>query len=284
MESTITKNKKIVFLDIDGTLTTFGGVLPDSAAEALREAKENGNELVLCTGRTVTQIYPMLRDSGLFSGLVCGAGAEVWRNGKTIVDHFVDPAHLSLIVDYLESVHSRYYLQCRSGMYGTSAIVNYNGVMFGGDPGSTKEREKIFGHITVDDEPKKRRDVNKLAYYEADADIHEIRAALGDYFSVMESSFRLSDKSDGEVTIRGYDKAYGMRVYLEDSGLSAEDTIAFGDGPNDYEMIDFAHVGVAMGNAADDLKKHADFVTDRVDHDGLAKAFYKLGLSDSEVR
>ena len=43
-------------------------------------------------------------------------------------------------------------------------------------------------------------------------------------------------------------------------------------------MIDFAGVGVAMGNASDDLKKHADLVTDRVDRDGLQKAFQKLGL------
>ena len=274
--------RKTVFLDIDGTLTTFQGVFPDSAREALASAKQNGHEMVLCTGRTATQIYPFLRDSGLFSGLVCGAGAEVRRKGETIYEQYVDPEHLAIFVDFMEKVDASYYLQCRSGLYGTSKITERDTVLFAGDPGTNKEREEIFGRITTDDHPKLRRDVNKFAYYEANADLQTIRDHLGDYFYVMESSFRLTDKSDGEVTIRGITKATGMQIYLDACGLGREDAIAFGDGPNDYEMIDYAGVGVAMGNASDDLKSHADFVTDRVDHDGLKKAFIKLGLIDAD--
>lgn len=270
--------RKTVFLDIDGTLTTFQGVFPDSAREALAAAKQNGHEMVLCTGRTATQIYPFLRDSGLFSGIVCGAGAEVWRNGETIYEQYVDPEHLSLFVDYMEKTGASYYLQCSSGLYGTSKITERDSVLFAGDPGTNKGREEIFGKITTDDHPKLRRDVNKFAYYEADADIQAIRENLGDYFDVMESSFRLTEKSDGEVTIRGITKATGMQIYLDACGLGREDAIAFGDGPNDYEMIDFAGIGVAMGNASDSLKRHADFVTDRVDRNGMKKAFLELGL------
>lgn len=271
-------HKKIVFLDIDGTLTTFQGMLPDSAREALAAAKRNGHEMVLCSGRTATQIYPFLWDSGVFSGMVCGAGAEVRRNGKTIYEKYVDPEHLAILVDYMKTVGARYYLQCRSGLYGTSDITEQEGALFAGDPGTKEKREDIFGKITTDNHPKLRRDVNKFAYYEANADIDTIRNNLGDYFYVMESSFRLSEKSDGEVTIRGITKATGMQIYLNAAGIGREDAIAFGDGPNDHEMIDFAGVGVAMGNASDDLKKHADLVTDRVDRDGLQKAFQKLGL------
>lgn len=277
-ENSTKSGKKVIFLDIDGTLTTFGGQLPSSAAKALKKAKENGHELVLCTGRTRTQIYPMLRDSGLFSGMVCGAGADVERNGRVLEEHFIDQEHLAHLVDFLASVHARYYLQCRSGLYGTSEIIHCERQMFGGDPGTTAEREKLFGKITEDNEPWKRQDVNKLAYYEADAGIDEIRKAAGDYFYVMESSFRISDRSDGEITIRGIDKAYGMQLYLKDAGVSKEDAIAFGDGPNDFEMMDFAGCGVAMGNGSDELKERADLVTDPIDEDGLANAFQKLGL------
>jgi hydroxymethylpyrimidine pyrophosphatase-like HAD family hydrolase len=56
------------------------------------------------------------------------------------------------------------------------------------------------------------------------------------------------------------------------------DTIAIGDGCNDIEMLDLCATGVAMGNASDIVKAHADIVTDRIDNDGLYKAFETLGL------
>ena len=69
-----------------------------------------------------------------------------------------------------------------------------------------------------------------------------------------------------------------MRRYLEYSGISREDTLAIGDGPNDLEMLQYAATGVAMGNAADSLKAAADLVTGCVDEDGLYQAFEQLGL------
>ena len=101
---------------------------------------------------------------------------------------------------------------------------------------------------------------------------------LGKYFTVVETSFKLGDTVDGEITMNGYDKAFGMQRYLDANRGRREDTIAFGDGPNDFEMLDYAQVGVAMGNALPALKKTADLVTDPVDEDGLMHAFQKLGL------
>jgi len=62
--------------------------------------------------------------------------------------------------------------------------------------------------------------------------------------------------------------------------MDVADTIAFGDGPNDLDMIAYAGVGVAMGNAREELKKIADFVTKPVNEGGIAYAMQKLGLID----
>ena len=62
--------------------------------------------------------------------------------------------------------------------------------------------------------------------------------------------------------------------------MDVADTIAFGDGPNDLDMIAYAGVGVAMGNAREGLKKIADFVTKPVNEDGISYAMQKLGLID----
>ena len=56
------------------------------------------------------------------------------------------------------------------------------------------------------------------------------------------------------------------------------DSVAIGDGPNDFEMIDFAGTGVAMGNAIPELKKKADIITTDINNDGIYNAFEKLGL------
>ena len=56
--------------------------------------------------------------------------------------------------------------------------------------------------------------------------------------------------------------------------------MAFGDGDNDIEMIKFAHIGVAMGNADNEVKENADFITDSIDHDGIEKALIKFKIID----
>ena len=65
---------------------------------------------------------------------------------------------------------------------------------------------------------------------------------------------------------------------MKQYGISNEEIMAFGDGENDIDMLKFAGVGVAMGNANDRVKRHADYVTDCVDQDGIKKAlqYYKM--------
>ena len=60
--------------------------------------------------------------------------------------------------------------------------------------------------------------------------------------------------------------------------IALEDTMAFGDGGNDHEMLEYVHVGIAMGNASDDVKAVADYVTDSVDEDGILHALEHFGV------
>ena len=69
-----------------------------------------------------------------------------------------------------------------------------------------------------------------------------------------------------------------LKVELIRHTLSPEETIAFGDGGNDISMLRFAGIGVAMGNAEDDVKASADYVTAGVDDDGIRKALSHFGL------
>lgn len=71
-------------------------------------------------------------------------------------------------------------------------------------------------------------------------------------------------------------KARGMEAICHHYGFRQEETLAFGDGANDIEMLEWAGIGVAMGNAADEVKKHADQVTTDVDNEGIETAVNEI--------
>lgn len=81
-----------------------------------------------------------------------------------------------------------------------------------------------------------------------------------------------------DVIAKGGGKMRGIQRYLEMQGIKAEETIAFGDGENDLQMLQFAGIGVAMGNGEEMVKQQADYVTADVDDDGIAKALRHFGL------
>lgn len=278
-------NHKIVFLDIDGTLTSFRGEFPDSARTALRKARENGHELVLCSGRTITQIYPALLKDGYFSGGVFGAGAYVRRLGRIIDHHVIDPKHLKIMADYLTPTGCSWFLQCESGIYGTAYSVENGTKLLGNGSLGARKRAELFGATYVREDLENVTDCNKAAFYLLPDTMEHARQVLGEYFHVEGSSFAIPSDRDkaspvinGEITIRAYSKSYGMEQYLKAAGAARADTVAFGDGPNDVEMLRYAATAVAMGNAVDEVKKEAAFVTDSVNENGLYNGFVKAGL------
>ena len=84
-------------------------------------------------------------------------------------------------------------------------------------------------------------------------------------------TLRLSD-----LIADGNSKAAGMQAIIDHFGIRQQDTIAFGDGDNDIEMLEFAGIGVAMGNATPEVKAAADVITEDNGHDGVAVFLEKL--------
>ena len=81
-----------------------------------------------------------------------------------------------------------------------------------------------------------------------------------------------------DILPEGDGKPNGLAHTLAHLGLTREQSIAFGDGGNDVTMLEYAGIGVAMGNACDAAKAAADYVTDDITADGLAKALAHFGL------
>ena len=139
-----------------------------------------------------------------------------------------------------------------------------------------------FKDIIIDDDLKgfatRYPDVESTIYCNCDYHIDDLRQILGNDFVVTLSSFKEPEPYSGEITLAGVNKATGIADVVNALGISQEDTIGFGDGQNDFDMLRYCNIGVAMGNAADEVKECADIVTDDIKDDGLSNAMKRLGL------
>ena len=81
-----------------------------------------------------------------------------------------------------------------------------------------------------------------------------------------------------DVIAAGSDKAKGIDIIANHFGFKIEEIMAFGDGGNDISMLSHAGIGVAMGDANENVKAAADYITEPVENDGILKALYKFGV------
>ncbi len=269
--------KKAVFLDIDGTMVDYGGVIPASTVEALERAKAKGHKLVICSGRSRFQLDEKLLSLG-FSGIVGAAGAFVDVDGVEIYHAYIDEAHRRSSFDYLERHGFTYCYQADDGVYLNAhsrdgMIARYRSM---GIP--DEGISYLLGTMFVSDEPWRHEKNEKIIYHNSPFSLAKVNEDLAPYFDTVAISINGMGGDAGEIGIGGINKATGMELYLHHVGIPQKDSIAFGDGPNDLQMMEYAGIGVAMGNALDDVKARADLVTEPIGKDGLYLAFERLGL------
>ena len=262
---------KILFLDIDGTITPMCGQKTSLlVAESLRRLEACGVPVCLNTGRNVVQSLPIagsLRLSSPFSAL----------DGLYIYDPvsceflYKNPMSSELSAGivgiakacglFIESANAFDYYRCVNGL-----------PQFDYDGG--------FGHIINYTD-----DLNEMA--EKCSDSASIIIA-GDKTALDDAVLEINKISGGDVTIRefwdGYinispkntGKAFGMKFICDYYKMLLSEAVAIGDFANDIDMILAAGMGVAMGNATDDVKNVCDYTTETVENDGVAAAVRKF--------
>jgi len=266
--------KKIVFLDIDGTLVDFNAKMPESAKRALFLAKDKGCYIALCTGRTITNIYPWLLEFP-FDGIVASAGAYITCGKQKIFHNVLRKDKLNLLADKFIEHNAAYMFQGVQGRYidelNKLKMQDYM-ISLGFD------NVDAMNSMTLCERPYEMDQIESGMYFGADKDIMFMQKVIDPYFKITGSSFGQDRSYSGEITCKGIDKATGMQKLMTYMDIPQEASIAFGDGPNDVEMLQYAHIGVAMGNADDSIKKLADIVTDHISEDGLYNGFLNLGI------
>lgn len=268
--------KKVVFLDIDGTMMDYTGTISQSTKDALYRAKMNGHKMVICTGRSRYQIPGRLMELG-FDGIVAAAGSYVEYQGQEIFHAYIEKDQMRLLSDYLEKHRFTYVIQTTD-----CSVLNQRSAQqllefFRGRGLPEGEMQRFHKKSIICEDVWNARLAEKSIYHHSPFPLEQIINDLSPYFSVTPMSFDL-DANSGEIGIAGINKATGMQTYFDYCGLDQDNSIAIGDGANDMEMVSFAKVGVAMGNAWPRLKEVADMVTKDINEDGIYHVFETLEL------
>ena len=255
---------RAAFFDIDGTLLAFGAAaLPASTVAALTALRKNGVKTFIATGRPPVHLpYLHALDGIPFDGYVTMNGQYCYTaDGELLYSRHIDRAALRTLLPYIAAE------QLSVGFVGRDFCV-FNLI---NDLSRSFAAELQQGTGDV------------AARIESD-DIYQLSAFLP---SENEADFlrccpgcEAVRWADGfcDILPAGGGKPNGLAHTLEHLGLTREQAIAFGDGGNDVTMLQYAGIGVAMGNDCDAAKAAADYITDDVTKDGLAKALKHFGL------
>lgn len=241
----------------------------------------------MCTGRGKGQIYPFLLDFG-FDGIIAGAGAYVEYDGKVLFHKTFGTQRIQKLMDLFTKNDMAYMLQMTKGCVlthrGMIRFVQSLGFDVREDQSEEIQKiiEKSLGTVILDDNvdtfPEKYGHTENVLYTNSPLSYAEIQKELGAELKVTPPSFGHPKADQGEITISGVSKGWAIRKTAEAVGIDIGNTVAFGDGANDINMLEMAGTGVAMGNAVPEAKEAADFVTKDINDDGLACAMKKLEL------
>lgn len=253
---------KAAFFDIDGTLYSHTKQETcESTMKALHSLKEKGIKIFLATGRHFRKIEKFSISQIPFDGYVTLNGQICTDSNKNLL--FGNPIKgpdAQYLVDVFEKKERPLMIIEQDRMY-----INFI------DEAVKKAQEAISTGLPQIDEYHGAKIYQFIGY---------VTRAEEEELAKMIPNCKLTRWYEGGVDIisKFGGKVTGIRKMLEAYGLTREEIIAFGDGENDMEMLEFAGIGVAMGNAKDVVKEKADYVTAHIDEDGIAKALKHFGL------
>lgn len=265
--------------DLDGTILDMG-IMSRENSNALSLLRRRGMTLVLATGRHLDSIPNEIITSTGASYVVSGSGSAVddIAAGKRLCSKVFEDAVSREIVSFIASITSAYMLSCNKGIIISNEVINQMQEKLPEEAHGQFRGEYISNRIIIADPGQSIRGEDIL--------IDKIEAILPFSDRIQEFCEQIKKRYSVEcihsmdrhveITPKGVDKASGMRELCGYLGINADQVIAFGDSGNDEAMLRWAGYSVAMGNAHENIKQIADYVTTSVSENGAAAAIDKL--------
>lgn len=282
-------NRKIVFLDVDGTITDYHGHVPASAKAAIKAARAAGHRVYMCTGRSKAENPPEIWEIG-FDGMIGGNGSYVEDAGEVVMHQLITLEQCRHIVDWLHERGLEFYLESNDGLFASEhfreaarpALRQYAlGKGVTAEEAEELDTDDVIHGLIYGGELY-REDLNKVSYILSSYRDH--LDAIAEFPDLTAGTWGGKGEHAlfGDLGVRGVDKAHAVRVLMEHLGASMADTIAVGDAKVDSPMFEVCAQSVCMGSGGAEAKAAADWVTTDVDDDGMWNAFVHLGLVDLE--
>jgi len=257
---------RLVASDIDGTILGHDGKISDRTVRAFHACRDAGVELVFVTGRPPRWLYPLQEQLGHAGTVICSNGAVVWdlEAGRLVSAKTLDIATVlearRIIMDLRPS--ARFAVETLAGFHLEPGFVE-------------NESSELLAEFTpapladtlTDDDAV----VKFLAIVRegtADEFLAEVRPAVGHLASVTHSAPTVAML---ELALPGLNKAVTLAGYAAALGIDAADVVAFGDMPNDIEMLRWAGHGYAMASGHPDAISAAGQQAPHFDDDGVAQ-------------
>lgn len=247
---------KAIFFDIDGTLVSFNTHhIPSSTFDALKKLKENDIKIFIATGRGKDGLF-VLNDFE-FDGYITLNGQYCYMKDKIIYENTIDKNDLKHLLEHLEehpfpcgfTEENTKYFNMRDERVDEIHKITHNDNHPAGDC-SQVIHHKVYQCMCFVNEDEEKELLKVMP--------HCIAARWHPLFC--------------DISPIGGTKQNGIDQFLKYYHIDLSQTMAFGDGGNDKQMLEHVAISVAMGNANKELKQIADYITDDVDNDGIVKA------------
>ncbi len=275
----IRKNKKIVFVDVDGTLLNDEKKIPESACKAIREIKEAGNLCLLCTGRNLkqTEMFDFL---GL-DGAVLLNGSVVYLNGEVVFEKAFPERLVSELFEYAEEVGAGLHVLTLNNIYSN-------------DSWNKRKISFLKAGFDLSEEAfrKRARFDTPLKLFEGET-VYKIDVRFPSpqhrqkYYENLDPSLNMFIDSGyysrggtwyAELNHCEASKGIAVENILRILQMDKSQAYGFGDSNNDVPMLEACGTKVVMTTGTPSVREMADLVAEAADDDGIYKAVKQLGL------
>ena len=269
-------NKRLIVSDCDGTLLNSSNTVSERVRMAINEYVSCGGVFAVCTGRMLCSILPRVRELGL-KGLVAAYQGSVIadiESGKMLRQNSLNSADCAEICAFAE----KHNFTCNA----YSNEVLYTNIPAGDKGLETYETVTGVKAVIIDGAMSKfirdkKLACNKITFLVYPEDRERLYKLLQAEFS-LRFDVTCSAVCLVEVSPKGDDKGMALKYIADYFGIDLSSTVAIGDNLNDLSMIKIASVGVAVGNAVDELKMEADFIAVSNNEDAVAEVIEKFGF------
>jgi hypothetical protein len=265
-------------MDVDGTIAGNSNTVREPIKAAIQAAQTQGIQVALATGRMYHSALPYYHSIGSQLPLIAynGALTKDPQTEKTYQELSVPPAIALSLLDYFETpdLRTRLDVHCY-----------HNDQLYVRE--ITLETERYMARsgakpvVVADLRSIAQLSSHKLLVITQESElIEELNGHLSDRYRENEIHITQSTEIYVELTHPQANKGSAVRYLAEEIlGLTSHQVMAIGDNFNDVEMLRYAHIGVAMGNAPEAVQQIADWVTVDVEEDGVAIAIQKFLLT-----